>query len=309
MNVLFLGAGKRLSLLESFLRAGIAEDVDLKLFAVEGSPLVPIAHVAEVLVGPSFSADDFEDFLLSAVRRHRIDLVLPNMDSATVALAAMREALDQEGCWAAVSDVALCSAMFDKAEASAWFSEHGVSQPSRNGFPCIAKSRQGYGARDQFVARDAEALQAFLGGAEPNHYFVQAFLRGQEYTVDAYVDREGSTTAILSRKRLEVRDGEVEVSETHHNATLIEMSKRVLANRGWQGPITLQFIDGPDGAAIIEVNPRFGGGVTHAIHCGLDMPAWLIRERLGRSLPASLDWPNGSVMTRCRRDVFHDPEY
>ncbi|MGH3431043.1 MAG: ATP-grasp domain-containing protein, partial [Mycobacteriales bacterium] len=100
----------------------------------------------------------------------------------------------------------------------------------------------------------------------------------------------------------------VEVSEAHHHPAVLELSHRILEQPGWSGPITLQFIDGEGGPVAIEVNPRFGGGVTHAIHCGLDMPAWLLREKLGRDLPPPPEWIDGSLMTRCRRDVFHDPQ-
>ena len=186
MNVLFLGAGKRLSLLESFRRAGIAEEIDLRLFAVELTDLVPIAEVAEVLVGPSFFSPEFPDFLLATIQRHAIDMVIPNMDAATVILAQMKHDLEQHGCSAVVSDHALCAAMYDKALASAWFSAHGVAQPRRDGYPCIAKSRLGYGSRDQCVAQGSAELTAFLGRADTDRYFVKYFVNGHEYTVDAY---------------------------------------------------------------------------------------------------------------------------
>jgi carbamoyl-phosphate synthase large subunit len=306
MNLLFLGAGKRLSLLEAFLRAGREEGVEVNLFSLELSPLVPIAEVAVVIPAPEFASEAFPAFLRSTVQERSIDLAIPNMDAATEPLAALKEDLAGLGCWAVVSTGELCHSMFDKRAASTWFASHGIPQPRQEGFPCIAKSRQGFGSRDQFVAKDADELGAFLATRNADRYFIQSFVQGQEYSVDGYVDRSGSPTAILSRKRLQVVDGEVEVSETHHHSAIIRLAAEILAVPGWEGPITLQFIDGPGGPVVIEVNPRFGGGVTHAIHCGLDMPAWLLREKLGRRLPPSPTWADGSVMTRCRRDVFHD---
>jgi carbamoyl-phosphate synthase large subunit len=306
MNLLFLGAGKRLSLLEAFVRAAREEDVDIKLFSVEFSRLVPVSEIAQVLLGPDFMSEAFPAFLRSTVQQRSIDLVIPNMDAATEPLAALKSELASLGCWAVVSARGLCHSMFDKSAASAWFTSHGIAQPAPDGFPCIAKSRQGFGSRDQFVARDARELGALLASRDAGRYFIQSFVEGQEYSVDAYVDRSGSPYAMLSRKRLQVVDGEVEVSETHHHEAIIGMAAQIVAVPGWEGAITLQFIDGPDGPVVIEVNPRFGGGVTHAIHCGLDMPAWMLRERLGRPLPPPPAWADGSVMTRCRRDVFHD---
>jgi len=121
------------------------------------------------------------------------------------------------------------------------------------------------------------------------------------------VDRTGRIIGMLSRKRLQVVEGEVEVSETWREPAVLSLCRQTLSAPGWQGPLTLQAILGPEGPAMIEINPRFGGGVTHAIHCGLDMPRWLMRERLGLELAPRDEWLEHSVMTRCRRDVFHDP--
>ena len=304
LRVLFLGAGKRLSLLERFIAAAKAEDVQLGMWCLERESRVPVAEVAEIIVGPAFGDPSFEDFLLAAASEHKIDLVLPNMDSATVALSAARDALRKSGVHAVVSDAALCRAMEDKVEADAWFRARGVAVPATDSFPAIVKHRRGFGARDQAVVRDREELARFLGTRSPGDYLTQKFIPGQEYTVDAYVDRAGKFVGALSRKRLKVIDGEVEVSETHRHPEILSVTERLFADKGWEGPITLQFIDSKDGVVAIEINPRFGGGVTHAIHCGLDMPRWLLREHLHRPLSPAPSWPDGSLMTRCRRDVF-----
>ena len=124
--------------------------------------------------------------------------------------------------------------------------------------------------------------------------------------------RFGGVQSILCRRRVVVSDGEVEVSETVRHKPIIEMAEKALNAVPWQvgfqGPITLQFIDNADlGSVILEINPRFGGGVTHSIHLGHDMPRWILRERYVRELEPAPGWPDRSLMTRARRDVFFDP--
>jgi carbamoyl-phosphate synthase large subunit len=307
LRVLFLGAGKRLSLLECFDAAAKRERVDLKMAAVELSTHVPIASLAEIVVGPKFTSLQAEAFLLATVDRYGPDVVIPNMDSATVLLSAVRSQLEDRGCWAVVSSAELCSRMEDKYLANEWLLDRGVPVPGGSSPLKIAKPRRGYGSRDQFIGTPDE-LAAFLSFHEADAYFVQSFVEGQEYTVDAYVDRSGRLVAALSRKRLEVVAGEVDVSETHRNAAILHLTEKVLSAPGWIGPITLQFIDAASCPVLIEINPRFGGGVTHSIHSGLDMPRWILRERLGRELGPAPDWPDGSVMTRAGRDVFFEPD-
>jgi carbamoyl-phosphate synthase large subunit len=304
LRVLFLGAGKRLSLLERFVAAAQAEEVDLEMGAVELGPLVPIAGAARIHVGPDFTSPSFGGYLADLVIREGFDMVVPNMDSATVALARSAGRLRDLGAWAVVSAADLCEAMEDKLAARAWFGARSIPIPEDTAGPMvIAKRRHGFGSRGQFTAGGREAALARLG-AEAEDYIVQPWVEGPEYTVDAYVGRDGRLLGALSRIRLEVVAGEVDLSETHREPAILEQTARVLAEPGWQGPITLQFIRSASGPVLIEVNPRFGGGVTHSIELGLDMPRWLLREQLGRPVEPVADWPDGSVMARCRRDVF-----
>ena len=48
---------------------------------------MPIGKVASVIVGPVFTSEMFSGFLLEVIKEHSIHLVVPNMDSATVALS------------------------------------------------------------------------------------------------------------------------------------------------------------------------------------------------------------------------------
>ena len=304
VSILFLGAGKRLTLLEYFRAAALAENLSLSLWAVEMSDKVPISVSANILVGPRFEDPEFDAFLLQTTARLKIDMVIPNMDSATVALSRLQPRLCQQGTWAVVSDPGLCTTMYDKFAAEQWFLQHSIPIPLGDGYSRIAKRRFGFGSRDQFIARDEAELQLFLSRRDPADYLVQPCVEGQEYTVDAYVDRSGRFLVALSRKRLEVIAGEVDVSLTHHHPGILSWTGRILSLGGWQGPITLQFIDSPAGPLAVEINPRFGGGVTHSIHCGVDMPRWLLREQLGLPIEPPPDWPDGSLMTRCRRDIY-----
>jgi carbamoyl-phosphate synthase large subunit len=228
------------------------------------------------------------------------------MDSATVVLSKQKCVLARMECEAVVSDHELCLAMNDKVVAHTWFTAHKLPVPIGDAYPRIVKYRFGYGSKDQFIAHEPAELHQFLRRRSSAAYLDQPLLTGQEYTVDAYVDRSGRVLAALSRKRIKVSDGEVDVSLTHRHRSILELTRRVLAIPGWRGPITLQFIDAPQGPVLIEINPRFGGGVTHSIHCGLDMPRWIIREHLERPVAPCDDWPENSVMTRCRRDFFYD---
>jgi carbamoyl-phosphate synthase large subunit len=304
LNLMFIGAGKRLSLLERFQSAAVAEGIELGLFSIERERRVPIAGIAQVLEGPSLDTDQSDSFLLDKLTELGIDMVIPNIDNATVALARLKPQIAERGAWAVVSDLKLCEDMCDKELAEKWVRSQAIPVPDRDEFPRIVKLRNGSGAKGQHIVLDEAELSFLAKTINLDNYIIQTLLQGREYTVDAYVDRTGRLLGSLSRRRLVVCDGEVEVSETERHETILGLTQQILSYPGWEGPITLQFIAGPHGNALIEINPRFGGGVTHSIHCGLDMPRWLIRERLGLPNEPFNDWQEGSFMTRCRRDIF-----
>ena len=51
-----------------------------------------------------------------------------------------------------------------------------------------------------------------------------------------------------------------------------------------RGVITVQCIVTPKGRIrVIEINPRFGGGVPLSIYAGADFPRWILMQVLGRT--------------------------
>lgn len=304
MKILFLGAGKRLSLLEKFLDKSVTDLACIQLHSVENSKIVPISKIAEIHIGPSFDDLYFGEWLIGLIQNIGADLVIPNMDSATVALARVQQKIEELGKWAVVSKLSLCEAMQDKKKSEDWFKAHGMPIPTCHGWPRILKKRLGFASRGQTVVANERERGLFLLSHDPAEYIEQEFITGEEYTVDAYVSRDGRFVNAMSRKRLKVSDGEVEESISVRHSEILKLTEKLFAFEGWQGPLTAQFIDGPNGPILIEVNPRFGGGVTHSIYCGLNFPEWIIREALGLNLPEMGSWIEGSFMTRCRRDIF-----
>jgi carbamoyl-phosphate synthase large subunit len=305
IRILFLGAGKRLSLLEQFLGAAKLEGVGVELFAAEISKNVPIAHVATIFESPKFSDTTFPGWLCELIEQEQIDIVIPNMDAATVSLSQLKDKLHSTGVWPIVSSYELCINMEDKILADNWFKTNHIPVPGSSSWPRILKPRKGFGGKSQWIVKNQLDRSELLKNIEITDFIEQEFVAGPEYSVDAYVTRKGKFFAAMPRLRLKVLDGEVDESLSVHKPEIEELTKQIIHNTSqWEGPITLQFIENNGRPLLIEINPRFGGGVTHSIHCGLNMPQWILREWLGRSLPENVSWKTDSLMTRCRRDIF-----
>ena len=308
VTVLFLGAGKLWQLMRCFQIDSAALPVDIELHSLELEPCCPIAHLAQVHTGPNFSAPDADQFILDLATRIGAEIVIPNMDSATIVLGRIKDRLAAKGITAVVSELRLCEAMFDKITAETWFEGHGDSRPlPTHTAPAIAKHRYGYASKGIHVLPTQLDVNSFLERPDAGNYLIQEYLDGDEFTVDAYVARDGRVVDILTRQRLLVEAGIVVNSITRWDEGTIRASESILSRPGWSGPITLQFRLQDGKAKILEINPRLGGGVTHSIHCGLRMPMWILQEHLGLTIAHEpYRWQRGSLMTRARIDIFHD---
>ena len=72
------------------------------------------------------------------------------------------------------------------------------------------------------------------------------------------------------------------------------------------GLITIQLILTPQGRMrVLEINPRFGGGVPLAIEAGANFPRWLLAEWLGRKPRIRLaHFREGVMMLRYHQSFY-----
>lgn len=307
INILFLGASKRTSLLERFNAAALELGVKLKMYSCEiNDDFCPISHLAQILVGPKFSDSSFLSWLDNTIKGEKINIVIPNMDQATVALAKYNEHYNNSNCWCVISSYDLCKKMNDKILADEFFKENNISTFENTEFyPKIIKERFGFGAKGQYIVNNKMEYNLLSKKISIKNYIVQDYRKGKESTVDIYISKKHDLIGYVVRDRVLVSDGEVMNCTTripeYRERELIEK----LAKYSWVGCITLQYITYPDKSLkVVEISPRFGGGATCAIECGLNMPKYVIQEFLGERI----DIPDIKQlkMVRARRDFFHE---
>ena len=74
INILFLGASKRTSLLEDFYKSAKKLSIELNVFSCEKDrDFCAISHLATILEGPKFSSDSFQDWLDETIKKHNIN--------------------------------------------------------------------------------------------------------------------------------------------------------------------------------------------------------------------------------------------
>jgi len=128
-----------------------------------------------------------------------------------------------------------------------------------------------------------------------------------EYTVDAYYNRNGDLKCAVPRKRIFVRAGEINKGITEKNVLVPFVTKHLAHIEGAKGCLTMQFFLNRTTKQVIaiEINPRFGGGFPLSYAAGANYPKYLIEEYLlGKEIPVNNNWEDHLLMLRYDEAVF-----
>lgn len=308
-NILMLGGAKRVSIGRLFLKAAASAGFSGRLFSYELSEEVPVAEIAEVIVGKRWNDSDILTDLQKVVVQHNINIVVPFVDGAIAPASRLRELCPQvfvPACSPEMADV-----LYDKIRADELFRHRGVPVPGAadSGFPLIAKPRFGSASKGIMVIRTREALDRLT---DSGNYLLQEYIEDRtEYTVDCYVTQSLKMLAVVPRIRLEVLGGEAVRTVTVDAPALIDVSRTVIELLQLSGAVTLQFLhDRKDGRLMLmEINPRLGGGCVCAVHAGADIPLLIVREWAGLPLEPPA-WQSGVLITRYFQEVvFKTDDY
>jgi len=314
---LFTCVGRRVELIRAFRRAGKALNLSLKIHGADGSRLAPALHrVDKAHLVPSISRGGYTDALVEIVERNGIDLLIPLIDTELTHIAESAHRFREVGCRALISSQEVVRICRDKLATARVLKDSGIDTPRtwswdaalkrpRHHFPLFLKPRYGSAAMGNYTVRSLRELQTF-GRCVPDA-IVQEFVDGSEHTLDVYTGFDGRVRCVVPRKRLEVRTGEVSKALVVKDPRIMATGRTVAEALGaCRGVVTVQCMVTPQGLIrVIEINPRFGGGVPLSIHAGADFPKWILAEQAGIRLRIEADaFRDDVAMLRYDESVF-----
>jgi len=305
INILFLGGAKRVSLAELFIKNGISLGIKINIFSYELDAYLPIAEVGQVIIGKRWADPDLFSHLCGVIEEYNIDIVLPFVDPSIKICADLINYLPN--LFAPVSSSDVATIFFHKARADEWFHVNNIPRPvNQNRFPLIAKPVTGSASKGLIIIQSQDQLEQFQKIDNQADYLVQQFIKGEEFSVDCYVDKNGCEVSIVPRRRLEVTSGESTKTVTDNNLQVIALSRKIIDTGVFRGPITIQFIqDETTGIVyVMEINPRFGGAVLCSIAAGADSTLWILQEFMGIPIAPLSSWKEGVIMTRSFREYY-----
>ncbi|MEV6343112.1 ATP-grasp domain-containing protein [Actinoplanes sp. NPDC051851] len=186
--------------------------------------------------------------------------------------------------------------------ATAWTLETAYRIPG----PWVVKPAHGRGSRDVVLVDDpADLAHAFATVPEP---IAQTRLGGREFTADALVDRDGTMVACVPRWREETRGGISVQGTTFASLAVTEVVAATLRAVRHTGPANVQgFVDEHGEVTVVEVNPRFSGGLPLTLAAGANVVNAYVKGILnpGEALPA-MGFRAGLRMTRHFDEIFYE---
>ena len=315
--ILFPCVGRRVVLVELFRRAVRRLGFEPVIVGTDSSETSPALQCCDrpYVVQP-VARTGYANQTVDIVKQERVDLLVPTVDLDLPIWARLRGKLAGLGCTALISTPEVVNICQDKRETFRFLKKHGFDTPDtmdtaevlalkRRRFPYFLKPWDGHAGRGNAVAHDKAELEFYVSRI-PN-CLVQEVISGQEITIDVLVDFKGDVRCVVPRERLEVRSGEVSKARTVKNLDIIREAKRLVETLGaMSGIITIQcFLTEGGEIKIIEMNPRFGGGIPLSIKAGASFPRWILQFWLGKKPRIKLDgWRDNLLMLRYDEAVW-----
>ena len=317
LNIMFTCIGRRVSLLNSFRKSARQLKLSSRFIGTDTDNLSPALQLCDhqYIVKPVTHRDYLTE-LQAIVSKEKIKLIVPTVDLDLKLLAVNKSKFEKLGCFVLISKPEVIDICQDKRETFRFLSGAGFDTPYTWNitsalrkkdlrYPCFLKPWDGYASRGSAIVRNRMEL-SFYAKTVPN-CIVQEYASGNEYTCDVFVDFEGKVRCVVPRKRLEVRSGEVSKAQIVKDPKIMETAANAVESlSAGPGVITVQLITNSSGRInLIEINPRFGGGVPLSIKSGADFPKWILQLLIGKKPRITMDGFKGELkMLRYDSEVW-----
>ena len=315
VNVLFTSAGRRVELLREFKGAYRALRLNGKVIVTDINPLAPSFQAADLSFEvPPFTDPGYVPALLEIVKRSRVKLVFPLIDPDIPILAAHKRQFESLGVKVMTPDADGADVARDKWETHQLFRSLGIPaarswlpadlRKTKPQFPLFIKPRRGSAGQGAFRVEEERQLEFFLTYVDDP--IIQECLPGPEITSDVICSAQGEVWAIVSRRRIETRAGEVAKGVTVWDEPIARHCITAAKGIRAAGPVTIQCILRDGKPFFPEINARFGGGCPLGIAAGANSPKWYLAEAAGKKvkIPPMGKYLQNLYMTRYDESFF-----
>jgi len=288
-NVLVTSASKKIPMIEALKTAARKISPSIKVFAGDLDPEALSKYFADEFYKMPRLTDEAFDAILAYLKKKNISAVIPSRDGELEYWAKHKKILKKNKIHVMVSDSETISRSVDKLKFSKYLIEKNFPAiPAYSSVDQVKSPRivvkERFGAGSASLGIDLtvnKALDHAKGLLEP---IFQPFIKGEEFSVDLYVDLRGHIKGVIARKRSLVVNGESQITEVIADKKLEELCINSAKALGIRGHAIFQIIKQGSKYHLIECNARFGGASTISLSSGLDSFYWFLLEANGENI-------------------------
>lgn len=267
---------------------------------------------------PAAMDPEFVNAVLNICTTASIDLLIPTVDKEFMPIAKHIQQFNNIGCKVMLSATEALSVCLDKyllmkacenkvALASFKTLEQFLERPDVEGKKWIIKPRSGAGSRGvQKIdsINQLSGLSALLG----KNFMVQEYLEGKEYSIDVMIDNKGTVCAAVARERMKTDSGIAVTSKVVKKQAIIDYAIKAATAIKLHYAANVQVIDTIGGPRLLEINPRFSGGLSLVVAAGVNTPLMCVENIMKNKTFSFINSYKELAMVRYYEEKFFEPE-
>ncbi len=307
VNVLITAASRRVGLVRAFRRA-VERCGKGHVITTDINSLSPALYFGDRNhIVPLTTTPNYIPIIESICDVEDIHLIIPTIDDELPIFGGARSRFERQGVWIAASGEDTANICNDKIQTYEFAMQNGIAAPrtwtreevdvAKLSYPVVVKPRSGRGSIQVFTANNERELRFFIDYVPDA--IVQEYVPGTEFTVDVCSDFNGNVLSVVPRERVVIRAGVSDKGITRNNKHVIDFALRIAESLHIVGAANIQCKWDGAGVSLIEVNPRFSGGIPLTVAAGADFPTWLVQLRAGKKVRKQIGrfQPNLTMMS------------
>ena len=314
-NILITSVGRRVELIEAFVEAANSLS-NSEVFGTDMNPEMSSAgrFVSSCFIVPRANANGYIDKLLEICEDYKIGLIIPTLDTELLALAQNQELFNKAGVSVVISDLELVSKCRDKRLTSILFTELKIPIPKEldltgKEFPIFGKPISGSLSQGLVTIKNKSEITDEILSKRDEMVFMEyiSLSHYDEYTIDAYYDKNSECKCLVPRRRIEVRGGEISKGITNKGPIYSDLVRLLNHVKGARGVLTIQVFAHKKTGHLkgIEINPRFGGGFPLSNAAGAKYAEYIVKEYiLDQQIDFYDQWKDKLKMTRYDKAIY-----
>ncbi len=313
INVLITAASRRVPLVRAF-RDAVGKFGKGRVITTDISPLSPALYFGHKHhIVPLTTDRRYIPIIESICDVEGVSLVIPTIDDELPIFGQARSRFESVGVRVAISNEKTGLICNDKYQTYLFCRDNDIAIPEtvlagdletrRKTFPAIVKPRFGRGSVNVYQVQTEEQLRVFANYVPDS--IVQDFVEGTEFTVDVLSNFSGKVISVVPRERLVIRAGVTDKGITRKVSTVMDFAADIAERMQIVGASNIQCKYDGQRVTLIEVNPRFSGGIPLTLAAGADFPSWLLQMTAGLDVRSQMGkFQDGLTMMSFEESIF-----